>query len=64
MKMENVLTFSAEPFGCLPIIDFKPDIIHLNDWQTGMVSLLLDAQYRSMGSGFYKEYIHCLPYTI
>lgn len=39
----------------LPVIGFKPDIIHLNDWQTGMVSLLLDAHYRHREDGFYKK---------
>jgi len=43
----------------LPMIGFKPDIIHLNDWQTGMVSVLLDAHYRGRESGFYKN-IHTL----
>jgi len=43
----------------LPVIGFKPDIIHLNDWQTGMVSLLLDAHYRDRKGGFYKN-IHTL----
>lgn len=43
----------------LPIIGFKPDIIHLNDWQTGMVSLLLDAYYRAREDGFYRN-IHTL----
>ncbi|MGI6050332.1 MAG: glycogen synthase GlgA [Acetivibrionales bacterium] len=56
---ERFSFFCRAILDVLPIIDFKPDIIHLNDWQTGMVSLLLDAQYRSMGSGFYKR-IHTL----
>ncbi|HHU91063.1 MAG TPA: glycogen synthase GlgA [Clostridiaceae bacterium] len=43
----------------LPVIGFKPDIIHLNDWQTGMVSLLLDAHYRDIEGGFYRD-IHTL----
>lgn len=43
----------------LPLIGFKPDIIHLNDWQTGMVSLLLDAHYRNRESGYFKR-IHTL----
>lgn len=43
----------------LPLIEFKPDIIHLNDWQTGMVSLLLDSHYRDREDGFYQN-IHTL----
>ncbi len=27
-------------------MDFEPDILHLNDWQTGMIPCLLDAHYR------------------
>jgi starch synthase len=43
----------------LPVIGFQPDIIHLNDWQTGMVSLLLDADFRLRKDGFFKK-IHTL----
>ncbi len=51
----------------LPLIGFKPDIIHLNDWQTGMVSLLLDAHYRGREGGYFKKMhtlftIHNLKY--
>ncbi len=27
-------------------MDFEPDILHLNDWQTGMIPCLLEAHYR------------------
>jgi len=30
-------------------IDFEPDILHCNDWQTGMMPLLLEAHYKSFG---------------
>lgn len=46
-------------------IDFKPDIIHCNDWHTGMVSILLKAYYRNIpGFGKIKTVftIHNLRY--
>ncbi len=30
-------------------MNFEPDVIHANDWQSGMIPLLLDAHYRPMG---------------
>ena len=30
-------------------IQFEPDILHLNDWQCGMIPLLMDAHYRPQG---------------
>ena len=59
---ERFSFFCKAMLEVLPLIDFKPDIIHTNDWQTGMVSLLLDADYRKRPGGFYKN-IHTL-YTI
>ncbi len=56
---ERFSFFSKAILEVLPLIDFKPDIIHLNDWQTGMVSLLLDAHYRHRPDGFYQG-IHTL----
>jgi starch synthase len=49
----------------LPVINFKPDVIHCNDWQTGTVSMLLKANY--INNDFYKDIktvftIHNLKY--
>jgi starch synthase len=30
-------------------MDFEPDVLHLNDWQTGMMPLLLEAHYKAYG---------------
>lgn len=41
-------------------MDFHPDILHLNDWQTGMIPVLLEAHYKHQG--FHQD-VHCV-YTI
>ncbi|HBR03902.1 MAG TPA: glycogen synthase GlgA [Ruminiclostridium sp.] len=64
---ERFSFFCRAILEALPVIGFQPDIIHLNDWQTGMVSLLLDDDYRRRKDGFYKNMhtlftIHNLKY--
>ena len=49
-EAERFTFFCKALLQMLPLVDFKPDIIHCNDWQTGIVSLLLKA-------GFAKEYL-------
>jgi starch synthase len=64
-QAEQFTFFSKALIEMLPFIGFKPDIIHCNDWQTGVVSLLLNANYRS--NPFYSRIrtvftIHNLKY--
>lgn len=74
-KRDNLYGYSDEAerfsFFCksvlqvLPLIDFKPDILHCNDWQSGPISMLLKAHYAS--AEFYKDIktlftIHNLKY--
>ena len=34
--------FSKAALSILPVIDFRPDIIHCHDWQTGLIPVYLD----------------------
>ncbi len=45
-EAEQFTFFSKAVIEMLPLVGFKPDIIHCNDWQTGIVSLLLQANYK------------------
>lgn len=39
--MEKFAYFSRAVLASLPYIDFAPDIIHCNDWQTGLIPVFL-----------------------
>ena len=43
---ERFAFFSRAVLEILPYIDFVPDIIHCNDWQTALVPVFLDTLYR------------------
>lgn len=45
--------FARAVLEMLPHLDFKPDIIHCNDWQTGPISLMLEDNYRQYE--FYRD---------
>lgn len=49
-EAERFAYFSRAVLESLPHLDIQPQIIHLNDWHTGMVSLFLKTLYRE------KEY--------
>lgn len=55
---ERFTFFCKAILEVLPLIDFKPYIIHCNDWQTGLVSLLLDAHYRYYRNKGFYQYMH------
>ncbi len=40
--IEKFAFFSKAVLSVLPTIDFRPDIIHCHDWQTGLVPVYLD----------------------
>lgn len=44
-ESEQYLYFCRAVLETIPLIPFKPDIIHCNDWHTGMIPMLLKTQY-------------------
>jgi len=42
---EQYLFFCKAVCEAITLIDFDPDILHLNDWHTGMIPLLLKTQF-------------------
>lgn len=50
--------FSYSALEIMKIIDFYPHILHLNDWQTGIVAYLLDEHYRKVNDSYFS--IHTL----
>ncbi|WP_196598305.1 glycogen synthase GlgA [Pectinatus frisingensis] len=62
---ERFTFFCRAVLAVLPVIDFWPDVIHLNDWQTGLISVFLKLNY--MNDKLYKNIrtvftIHNLKY--
>lgn len=43
---ERFAFFSKAVLEVIPLIKFYPDIIHCNDWQTGLIPVMLDGFYR------------------
>ena len=42
---EQYAFFTRAVLEALPLIDFIPDVIHVNDWHTAMIPMLLKTQY-------------------
>lgn len=44
--IEKFSFFSKAVLSVLPNINFRPDLIHCHDWQTGLIPVFLNAQYQ------------------
>ncbi len=51
-EIEKYAFFSKAALSILPVIDFRPDIIHCHDWQTGLVPVYLKERFQ--GGDFYR----------
>jgi glycogen/starch synthases, ADP-glucose type len=45
--LEKFIFFSRAVLSALPIIGFRPDVVHCHDWQTGLVPLYLKDEFQS-----------------
>ena len=52
-NLERFCFFCKKTLEFLKDIDFKPDIIHVHDWQTSLIPVYLKTIYK--GSSFYKN---------
>ena len=50
--LEKFAFFSKAALSILPVIDFRPDIIHCHDWQTGLIPVYLKERFE--GSDFFR----------
>ncbi len=45
--IEKFAFFSKAALSALPVLDFRPDIIHCHDWQTGLVPVMLHDSFQN-----------------
>ena len=51
-EIEKFAFFSKAALSILPVIGFKPDIIHCHDWQTGLIPVYLKERFQ--GNEFFR----------
>lgn len=47
-EIEKYSFFSKAALSILPVIGFRPDIIHCHDWQTGLIPVYLKERFQEM----------------
>ena len=50
--LEKFCFFCYAALSALPLLDFRPNVIHCHDWQTGLVPVLLKDRF--LGGEFYR----------
>lgn len=45
-EIERYAYFSKAVLSALPVLDFRPDLIHCHDWQTGLVPVYLKERFQ------------------
>ena len=45
--MERFTFFDKAVLSMLPVIDFRPDLIHCHDWQTGLIPVYLKTEFQA-----------------
>ena len=51
-EIEKFAFFSKAALSILPVINFRPDLIHCHDWQTGLIPVYLKERFQ--GGEFYR----------
>ncbi|MCR5801148.1 MAG: glycogen synthase GlgA [Lachnospiraceae bacterium] len=51
-EIERYSFFCKAVLSALPVIDFRPDLIHCHDWQTGLIPVYLHERFA--GGDFYR----------
>lgn len=51
-EIEKFAFFSKAALSILPVIDFRPDVIHCHDWQTGLIPVYLKERFQ--GNEFFR----------
>jgi starch synthase len=46
-EIKKFVFFSKAALSILPVVDFKPDIIHCHDWQTGIIPVYLKERFHA-----------------
>ncbi len=61
---EQYAYFCRAVLEALPLAEFVPDIVHVNDWHTAMIPMLIKTQYRGRAIGDSKTVLamHSLGY--